>query len=47
MRNTGLIEEILETAFKIPVAGIVFSVIIGGLGLYLTNKQAPVGAKPT
>jgi HJR/Mrr/RecB family endonuclease len=32
---------------KSPVAGVVFSIFFAGLGLYLTNKQAPVGAKPT
>jgi len=46
MRNKSAIEEILEMAVKSPAAGIVFSVIFAGLGLYLTNKQAPEGAKP-
>lgn len=47
MRNKSVIEDILEMAIKSPVAGVVFSIIFACLGLYLTNKQAPVGAKPS
>lgn len=47
MRKKSLFEDILETAFKNPIFGIVISIFLVGLGLYLTNKQAPVGAKPS
>jgi len=47
LRKKSLIEEILERAFKNPIFGIVMSLFLAGLGLYLTNKQAPVGAKPS
>ena len=46
MRNKSLIEEILDTAIENPIAGVIFSVFFAGLGLYLTNKGAPAGAKP-
>ncbi|MBI5847737.1 MAG: restriction endonuclease [Nitrospirae bacterium] len=45
MRKKSLVEDILEAAFKNPIFGIVISLFLVGLGLYLTNKQAPVGAK--
>jgi hypothetical protein len=47
VKNRSAIEDLLEMALKNPVVGIVCSVILAGLGLYLTNKQAPVGAKPS
>ena len=47
MKQKSLIEDILDTAIKSPVAGIVISVIFAVLGLYLSNKQAPAGAKPS
>ncbi len=47
MSNKSMLEDIVEIAIKSPVAGVIFSVFFGGLGLYLTNKTAPVGAKPT
>jgi len=45
-KNNSLMEDILETAFKSPIAGGAFSIFLAGLGLYLTNKGAPEGAKP-
>lgn len=46
MRNNSLLEDILGTAIRNPVVGIVFSIFFAGLGLFLTNKGAPAGAKP-
>jgi len=46
MKNRSILEDIIETAFKNPIAGVVMSVFFAGLGLYLTNKGAPAGAKP-
>jgi len=47
MKKKNLFEDILESAFKSPVFGIVMSLFFAGLGFYLSNKQAPVGAKPS
>lgn len=47
MRKNNLLEDILETAFKSPIFGIVMSIFLAGLGLYLSNKQTPIGAKPS
>jgi restriction system protein len=47
MKNRSTIEEILKIAVKSPVAGVVYCVIFAGVGLYLTNKQAPAGAQPS
>jgi restriction system protein len=46
MRNKSILEDIIEIAIKNPVAGVIFSVFFAVLGLYLTNKGAPAGAKP-
>ncbi len=47
MKNKSLLEDILETAVKNPVAGVILSILFAGLGLYWSNKGAPAGAKPT
>jgi len=46
MKKRSILEDVIETAFKSPVAGVVMSVFFAGLGLYLTNKEATAGAKP-
>lgn len=46
MKNKSLLEDIIETAIKNPAAGVILSVFFLALGSYLTNKQAPIGAKP-
>jgi Restriction endonuclease/Topoisomerase DNA binding C4 zinc finger len=44
--HRSILEDILETAFKNPVAGVVISIFFAGLGLYFASKEAPAGAKP-
>jgi restriction system protein len=46
MKNKSLIEEMLEVSIKNPAFGIVMSIILAVAGFFLTNKEAPVGAKP-
>ena len=47
MRSKSLFEDILEISFKSPVFGVIISLISAGLGFYLSNKQAPIDAKPS
>jgi len=46
VKNKSLIEEILSTAIKNPVAGVIFSIFFFGVGSYLTHQRAPIDAKP-
>lgn len=46
MKSKSLFEDILETALKSPIAGIVISSVFVVLGVYFISKTAPIGATP-